>query len=535
MQAARNGIQTFRESMLNPDLNDGRSLGTGSRNAWGLWRERDGRYAVNWAMYQNNAYRDIHLWAARLRTTYGLSKLARHIYNPAGQLGDFYASHVWGGTLDVNAGDGESEKSALPILTDIEALRPPIAKLRIDSRWQVNKDICTLWGAVLGDVAIKVVDDTARGMIRKELVYPGHLVDVLFDEQKHVKGYLIEKYVRDPDWSLANGLLPLSSTGDLPRMCLYSERCTRDGDLVVYETFKDGKPYPWNGERDTWTEKYGFVPLALIQHRSIGLDWGAACFQGSISRFIEIDDQASCLSRNNRKMLEAPMFIEGVKGPADIKIPGTNRSQRTAADNYRDPEPSASEMPFLYGPVGSRPWPLTMPFDIPGMVTYLDSLTDSIEKKHPELLADTGIGGRVTAEAVRNARQIGSGLVQGVRPGYDDAEVRTNQMALAIGGFRGYAGYDGFGLESYKSGGLDHQIGHRSVFEVDPMDDLAEDKALWDVINAQIKAGLPLNIALERNGWSAKELAALAVEKAREPAPMLAAPGGKPPMTPMPA
>jgi hypothetical protein len=146
-------------------------------------------------------------------------------------------------------------------------------------------------------------------------------------------------------------------------------------------------------------------------------------------------------------------------------------------------------------------------------------MLDDIEKQFPELLADTGdLGARVTAEAVRNARQRATAKVRARRVGTDAALVDAQKMALAIALFRGYKAYKGTapgnGLDAYSAGKLDHSIGQRPVFDIDPTDTHEEDLAFWTAIQFEVAAGVPVEYALERAGWTAKELADL--KKARD-------------------
>jgi len=87
--------------------------------------------------------------------------------------------------------------------------------------------------------------------------------------------------------------------------------------------------------------------------------------------------------------------------------------------------------------------------------------------------------------------------------------VRAQMMAIGIGGYRGYKGFTGFDLESYGKGDLDHSIGERPVFAKDPMDDIETETGLWTAAGLAIKAGLPLEVFLQRQGWSEEDIAAL--------------------------
>jgi hypothetical protein len=92
-------------------------------------------------------------------------------------------------------------------------------------------------------------------------------------------------------------------------------------------------------------------------------------------------------------------------------------------------------------------------------------------------------------------------------------------MAIAIGGMRGYPGYEGFSLDSFAVGALDHSIGDRPVFAVDPLDKIEEDTAFWASIKAATDTGYPLELALRDKGYDEAKIAiviAHAVEKQRQ-------------------
>lgn len=519
MNATGAALSAFREVMLNNDPQKGLGSFSQGYDAWDLWQSRVTRYDLYWGLYQNNAYRELlHSWSARYKTTYGMYKHIRHLYNPVYRLGEFWSGRLMGGMLDRKAGDGESEPSALPIVTDNEALRPAIAKLWADSRWQVEKEVYTRWGAVLADVGLKVCDDTAKGQVRLEKVHPGHLKWVDFDEHGNVKSYIIQKWMWDPRRENIADVDAMMDPRSMQYPVRFTEKAYRDGEYVVYETLLDGEPFAWNGATGQWKVKYGFIPLVVAHHVPTGTKWAENCFHAGLSLFTEVDDQASCVGDGNRKELNAPHLITGIKGFSELSQGYADRSKRTPQQNGSDPEPMRAQLGSLSSPnAESRVYPLFGNRDIPGIVLHIDGLMGNIEKNYPELLADTGnLGGTVTAEAIRNARQRASSKVQARRVGYDDALVRAQQMAISIGGFRGYKGYQGFDLDGYEAGLLDHQIGQRAVFEVDPLDSINEDQAFWTAAATAGQAGVPLEIYLERNGWSAAEILSLSAAKDRE-------------------
>lgn len=416
------------------------------------------RYAIYWSFYENDAYRSIHTWASQYKISYGLYKYIRHIYNPAYRLGEFWKSHLWGGALDPEAGDGGETPSTLPILTVNPALRPAIAKLWRWSNWQINKDTVSLYGSTLGDAGLMVVDDLERQKVYLKFIHPGTIADVDLDDWNNVKAYIIEEEREDP--------------GNKNKTVTYREEVSREGDSVIYRTYLNEDLYGWHGQPPEWEEPYGFIPLVLIQHNNVGLDWGWSEIHALRSKIHEVDDLASKLSDQIRKMVEAPWLFAGVDPPTST--PTTTETALTGSAAVRRPQPGREEMSSLYAP---RPeasaTPLVANLDIAAVAGYINDILAEIERELPELQKDIWTAsGDASGRALRIARQRVETKVRQRRPNYDDALVRAQQMAIAIGGLRGYEGFDDFDLESFDRGDLDHSIGPRPVFANDPLDEL---------------------------------------------------------------
>lgn len=473
-----NGVRAFREAYTSTDL-------VYDETDYGDFDGRKMRYTLYWSYYENSAYRKIHKWAHQFKATYGLYKYTRSIYNPAYRLGEFWKAHLWGGSLDVNAGDGVSVPSALPIITDSQAIRPAIAKLWRDSNWQIKKDVTTLWGSVMGDAVIKIVDDTVRKKVYLKNVHPATLKSVTLDPFGNVKEYEIEERRPDPDKAAS--------------FCLYREVAQRVGDAVVYSTYKDNALYSWDDGPAEWAEPYGFTPLILIKHNDVGTDWGWSEFHSAQSKFREVDDIASKLSDQIRKMVDAPWLLVNVSQPRKDE---RQRKAMSEADAY-NPEPGREEIPVYYGTTGADAKPLVANLDITASLDHIKRICENLEQDHPELSVNIqNVSGSISGRALRANQEPAKNKVQQRRPNYDNALVRAHQMALAIGGFRGYDGYSGFDLESYAKGQLDHMIGEREVFSKDPLDDLEYEVAFWKTVKEAKANGIPIEMILRDHGWS---------------------------------
>jgi hypothetical protein len=471
----------FRQSYLGNDWVD---------QDYTTFEARQMRYKILWAMYENSAYQALHRWTVKYKADYGLYRFVRAIYNPSNRLGEFWKSHLMGGRLDVVDGQA-GEAGALPIQTTNESLRAPIATLWRWSNWQIKKDVLSLWGSVMGDVGVKIIDDPIREKVYLKLVHPGTIKAVDLDDWGNVKGYELEELRPDP------------RKGDSKIKVMYREVVTRLGDNVNYQTYLDDRLYAWDDSQgSTWSEPYGFVPMVMIQHNNVGLDYGMSELFPGLAKFREADDIASKLSDQIRKLVDAPWLMAGVKqGELQTSTP---------AGTDANPQKGRETVPMIFSGPDAKAQPLVAPLDIASTSAYIVQILQGIEADYPEMTADkNNATGDISGRALRINRAPAENKVQQRRPNYDDAIVRAHQMGIAIGGMRGYEGFEGFGLDSYASGDLDHQIADRPVFDKDPLDDIEKEAALWTAAQAAKNAGVPLPVFLKNAGWDEEKIAEL--------------------------
>ena len=482
------GYTAFREAFLTSSATD--------TDGWSSLDARRLRYSVLWAQYEQTSYRDVHQFATAMRKDYALYKYIRPVYNPAYRLGEFWKARLFGGLLDPEAGP----EGAIPIVTENEALRAAIAELWKWSRWSVRKDILSVRGAILGDAVIQVVDDVSRGRVYLDLLHPGILESVDKDPFGNVKGYVISEVVEHPENQM--------QTAD------YREEVTRQGDSVVYETFLNQVPYAWPDNLDRsgrpvsmWSEPYGFVPLVVIQHNDVGLEWGWSELHPIRAKIQEVDAIASQLGDHVRKTIDPVWLMKGIK-QSTLTVTGASDT----ADTDR-PAPGREELKALWGvPEGGGAEAMVASMDLASVLEHLQSLLSEIERDVLELSSDIHTAsGDASGRALRTARQPVASKVEQRRANYDAAVVAAHGMALAIGGFRGYNEYSGFNLDSYAKGDLEHSIAERPVFNEDPLDKIEIDTAFWTAASAAVAAGIPLESYLREAGWGDDRIAALKI------------------------
>lgn len=467
---------------------------------WNDHASRKLRYALLWSLFDNSAYRDLHAWSKGLRATYGLYSYIRNIHNPAYRLGTFHQTHIQGGPLDLIAGDGKKVASALPIVMDSESqqLRAAIAQLWQWSVWSINKDVWTLNGTIMGDAPLEVVDDVARGKVYLKVMHPGKVKTLDCDPQGNVKGYTLEYVRADPRRPVVDRPGMSSS---IPPTVTYTEQVTRDGDDVVYRTFLNSQAWPWNDQPAEWTRPYGFVPLVMVKHQDVGLDFGWSELHAGLSKFREVDDIASALDDQIRKAVNAPWLFNFAKANSATTIARTTPTTE-------NPQPGRGELPAMYVNMESaKGQALIADLDIAAVGERIAALQDELKHDYPELDTERHTGsGDASGRALRYAQQPVTAKVLQRRSGYDSALVRAQQMAIAIAGERGYPGFEGFGLDSFDAGALEHSIGERPVFAVDKLDQIEEDQAFWQAAKTAADAGYPLDLYLEEKGFSPEKI-----------------------------
>jgi hypothetical protein len=185
----------------------------------------------------------------------------------------------------------------------------------------------------------------------------------------------------------------------------------------------------------------------------MGLKWGAASFHAQYSHIDEVNDAASILNDSIRKAVNPPWYFAGATAG--------NLSLGSGDDtgiNKKD------ELPAIFGPEGSQPYPMVQNIDIAAAGANIDRMLQEIERDMPELalhrLRDSG---NLTAPGVRTAYTDALNKAKEAQGNYDDGYIRAQQMAVSIGGYRGYEGFESFNLESYDNGDLQFYVKPRPV------------------------------------------------------------------------
>lgn len=394
-----------------------------------LPENRHRRYRVHDGYYHNRIYYNVAQMAALQINRPKLYKYIRGIYNPVRRFCTLYNGKIYGGRLDME----EGRAGAIPIDDADERLLQSIMALWEASHMQKYKALYTHYGALYGTTGWLVVDDPERRQVRLEPLNPYKITDLQLDERRDIISITLE-YVRQD-----------SLTGE---MYSYALIITRE----TYSTYKDGKPFALyadaSGQKvETWENEYGFVPVALGYHRIREGMFGGTDFEDYLDKFNELNDQQSLLNDQTRKTVNP---IWAFAGGGMVKTLQTDEGRDT--------------MDTIQMSAGGSATALAFPLDVQGMIANLKFMQEEMERDLPELtLARLRESGNLTAPGVMAGYSDAIDRIIEAQGNYDAGTIQAQQMAIAIGGFRGYEPYRGYSLDSYYNGDLIHSIAERPV------------------------------------------------------------------------
>lgn len=489
MTAATAFIGAFREDSVTASLFNS--------DEFNEYSARRLRYAMYAASYENTSYRNIHSWAQGRRNRYSLGKYIRDIHNPTAQLVNFHAASIWRGNLAPMLKGG-----AVPLVVgsgNEDAVRLSADNLLRVSNFEVGKNIAVIKGCNLGDVGFEIVDDIERGQVRLEVVDPSDIEYVVL-ENGIVKAYILSRW-QDNE----HGILTK-----------YSKTCERgDNEDVIFRTYINDRLAIWDGyDSSEWVEAYGFIPFVAIQHNNVGGAWGWAEAHPIMSKIMEIDDIASMLDDYIRKAANSVGLISGMDKPSN-KLTAT-----TSAATVDNPQPGREEEKYIWAGNGVQAsyTPMISGMSISEVDLRIQTIMAAIESDMPELRKSIwDIGGDPSGVALATAREPTESKIILRRVNYDAGLVRAIQMGIAIGGQRGYDGYRGFDLQSYKRGLLDISIAPRPVFPEQKAEKRTETNLFWQTWAAVGASGtIPFESFARSYGWTDEQLTEFGTQKAAQ-------------------
>jgi hypothetical protein len=467
--------------------------------------DRNKTYSQMFAYYSNTAFEDVALWA-RYRNRHNLYRHTRQIFNPITRVVDFYAEHIYPGTLSANSRLETGEQSAMPFAhTTSDEIRQVAAQMWDWANWQNGMSIMVQHGALTGNVLVEVIDDVDRGKIRYQVHFPSVVKDFRLDNYGNLKAYVIEYETSDP--AIDNGK-PF--------------RYAKEVQTSFIAFYKNGKPHNF-GKGEVIENPYGFVPAVWVKHLDIGSDYGVPAIRSAIGKIDELNSIVSHTADHIHKQIESPRILWT---KSEVKPAFGKKVDYSTYD-------SRSQQVLLKGDPDGHTETLVGTLDPQTIVPILEKLLDEIEKDYPEVTMYEKLREQNIVTAPGASRLMGDVDKKTSRPAsnYDHGNVKLVQMGAAIGGWRLQQGdwgrksdltpqqqkFSHFDLTSYTKGELDFTFTKRALVSPTPREEAEEFSVRAGAVTS-VGDVLPLEEKLKHLGYRADEIPAIMAKAKQEQA-----------------
>jgi hypothetical protein len=413
------------------------------------------------AYYLNNRlYENINYYAY----TYNLYvESMKPLRNPTHRSVEFFASKLLPGEVDV--------------ITENKSVKTAIEQFHKWSNLASQKSVASRQLALLGDLFWKVVGTDNK--VYADVIHPKYVTDFDIDN----RGYLTEIRL------------------DIPQV-------NEDGKKYTYVEFWDKANNYWavwnsfTSSPNNTIESLGtpdnfgfitdlgidFIPFVHVKFSDIGKDRGSSCIEHALDKIDEANRQVTrlheLLFRNN----QALWVVNSNK--VDQK---TGKFQAAPLINGGNPE--LKDNSILYMPGLTDIKSLVPSLNYADALAVLNAQMEEIASDLPEIkyfeLPDNTSGKAIRlmlGSAIDRATEAQTNVIAGLK--------RLDEMALTIGSNIGLF----IGLGTYENGDFEHSLDVGDMFPLD-LDEIAT--ALKSFTNA----GLPLDVAMKKVGFSDEEIA----------------------------
>jgi hypothetical protein len=381
-------------------------------------------------------------------------KHTRPIFNPTRRLVDTYAGAVWPGVLttDVKTLPANFHIAVpFPEETD-QKLKDAIGQIWQWSNFSAQRYSLVRQCAALGNVLVEIIDDVESGKVLFDIVWPGHVKDLLLDHGGHVKAHVVEYRYYDAEDDKEH---------------VYRREVSADS----IRTYRDDSPFGYSGAPAAYANPYGFDPSVWVTHSNVGGIFGMPAAR-NLTKVDELNSLVSHANDQIHKILSAPIVL-AIHNP-DAPLPDSKEDPTPALEFGTIKERDVID--YIEANVGAQVQTINLPEG--QALKHIETLLAEVERDHPELSM---------WQAMRNLNQVSGIAVERLfgdaamyifeaQANYDTSLKRMLQMAIAIAGMRnkekadGWSEqnyqrkkFDGYDLESYKKGDLDFDILPRPI------------------------------------------------------------------------
>lgn len=423
--------------------------------------------------------RDLGFWRDGLRP----------LRNPTSRVVEFYVAHLWPGRLG----------RELQIEAPNQAIMGPLAQMWQWSGWERQKELAARWGALFGNLFIKVAEVGGPKVIL-QLIHPGDVAEVKHDARGNVVYIRIDTPfdVQDPEtgeWAGHYQTEIWDLIGDSMR-------------LWDYEAGEGVKDYGELGEPRESLSISGdlgldFVPVIHGKAADLGFDFGMPPIWPALDKIDELNQLVTGLhARLGRHTKPTWAVTSNQQTPSGKAIPAPVFLRKSSRVTGRDD--GALEIGgerFISLPSQTDIKTLVPNINYGAILEVINAQRDDIREDLPELkygnlheLGTSNLSGR----AIRLLLSDAVDRVHKMRGAYEDALTRAHKIGLTIGQKRGIWA----GLGSYEAGDFEHRFAPRDVIARTEYE-----KA--EITKLRVASNVPLEVALSWEGFTEEQIEAV--------------------------
>lgn len=265
------------------------------------------RYALNWSLYEGNAYQSGSEWVA-YKDAHNLAWRTRQIRNMVAKLCQFYGSHLYPGSL-IQPGQpaqiGIEQNLGIDVPEGNQGMFTALSTLWEWWGWPDGLRTGVIQNAALGDLLFELVDDIPRRKIMCQSIWPGYVRDVETDAAGNLKKYTKEYGVVDPVTNEPYVYARTITTKDI-------------------RTFKNNEPWDYvtnrpNGPGAVQLNPYTFVPARWFRWNETGSEYGEPAIYTAQSIYDDLCVLAAAATDRMVVHAESPLLVAGTAAPGSVR------------------------------------------------------------------------------------------------------------------------------------------------------------------------------------------------------------------------
>jgi hypothetical protein len=457
------------------------------------WREH---YAVLRAYAENNS-----LYELLTRAAYEASLWQEPIKgfrNPAFRLIEWYAATLWPGNLP----------AALPIETENDRIREPIAQVWTWSNWAARKQRAARWLARDGDLFIKIVSrQNAAGQVDRvyfQLLDAACVTEFDCDERGFIQWIRLDVPQLKRENDKAKTVM-LTEVWDKSTETFRQWEHEQTADTAIGQL---GVP-----ERTEPFSVFGlsFIPVVWSPFRDVGGDRGQAAIMPIIDKIDEANRKAARLGQMLFRSNKNTWALEGIGNDAQGRpLPPPSIGER-GGNGTTSGTVTQGDEDFYRLPGNSKLASLVPNLDYDAYLKALQDDMREIENDAPELLyfRITELG-ELSGRALRFLLGPAIKRTEEARGNAEQALVRANQIALTLGVAAGLFPKE---IGTYEEGAFDHGFEEREVVPLSEVEAAEAEKLQAATVAIERDLGISEAAGLRKLGYSEQEIEAMARER----------------------